>query len=314
MRHHIVFRTITLVIFAALVCSVTVSQVSPMPAPGDSPTADFSHYQTGSAEMEPAPGLVPLPAPTLSTSAFPAAFRIGKTKWDFAADSDLEEAGSRSFVSRVAHRFGRDQAEIYSAPFRIKNLKWDALVVGVAAPLIVYDETISRSLPRGHEQVELDVSNAAITGTSVTLGALWIRGLKTHDEHAKEMGILELESLANTFTVYTALQLIAARDRPMEAGGVGRFFQHSSVYTSFPGGHSMFTFAMASVVAHEYPKPWVQALAYGAATTVGAMRFTGRQHFASDIVVGSVLGYLIGTHIFHSHCRLGLSSACHSSK
>jgi hypothetical protein len=40
----------------------------------------------------------------------------------------------------------------------------------------------------------------------------------------------------------------------------------------------------------------------------------GREHYASDILVGTALGYLIGTHIFHSHCDPDLSSACHRKK
>lgn len=308
MKPNVALHAIILAVFVSLNCSFALSQNSALP---DSPsTTALAPYKITSSET----GSAPSRNPRLSTAPFPPAFRIGRGKWDFADDAPLQRDSNPSFVSRVVHRFGKDQAEIYSAPFRLKNLKWDALLIGATAPLIIYDERISRSLPSTHQRLQLDISGATIVGTSVTLGGLWIRGLKTHDEHAKEMGFLELESLANTFTVYTALQLLAARDRPIEAGGVGRFFQHSSVYTSFPGGHAMFTFAMASVVAHEYPKPWVQALAYGAATTVAVMRFTSRQHFASDVLVGGALGYLIGTHIFHSRCKVGLSSACHSAK
>jgi len=67
---------------------------------------------------------------------------------------------------------------------------------------------------------------------------------------------------------------------------------------------------MASVVAHEYPRTWVKLLAYGAATSVSAGRFLGREHFASDIFVGSLLGYWVGEHIFHTRCEPGLSEAC----
>jgi len=73
----------------------------------------------------------------------------------------------------------------------------------------------------------------------------------------------------------------------------------------------MFTWAMASVIAHEYPKRWVKIVTYGAAFSVSATRFTGRNHFPSDIFVGSVLGYLIGTHIFHARCNEDFSEACH---
>jgi len=53
-------------------------------------------------------------------------------------------------------------------------------------------------------------------------------------------------------------------------------------------------------------------LVYGTATAVSVTRFTGGVHFSSDVVVGSVLGYLIGRHIFRVHCKEGLSEDCHS--
>jgi len=69
---------------------------------------------------------------------------------------------------------------------------------------------------------------------------------------------------------------------------------------------------MASVLAHEYPHPWVQLLAYGTATTVSVTRVTGLQHFPADVAVGGVFGYLIGRHIFHAHSRIYLKKPASS--
>jgi hypothetical protein len=44
------------------------------------------------------------------------------------------------------------------------------------------------------------------------------------------------------------------------------------------------------------------------AAAVSVTRFTSLQHFPSDVVVGSTLGYSIGRHIFHAHCKAGLSA------
>jgi membrane-associated phospholipid phosphatase len=54
------------------------------------------------------------------------------------------------------------------------------------------------------------------------------------------------------------MQLVASRERPDEGTGNGRFRQHFGLNTSFPGGHAMFTWSMASVIAHEYPWKWVK--------------------------------------------------------
>ena len=72
----------------------------------------------------------------------------------------------------------------------------------------------------------------------------------------------------------------------------------------------MFAWAMATVAAREYPKPWVQALVYTAALTVTAGRLLGRDHWSSDMFVGTSLGIAIGTNIFHSRCNPELSESC----
>jgi membrane-associated phospholipid phosphatase len=120
-----------------------------------------------------------------------------------------------------------------------------------------------------------------------------------------------VEALVNTFLIYTPMQFVAGRQRPGEGNGYGDFARHHNIDTSFPAGHPMFTIAMASVVAHEYPTPWVEALAYGAAGVVMGGRLLGRDHWSSDVFVGSALGYFIGSRIFHLHCNPQFSEACH---
>jgi membrane-associated phospholipid phosphatase len=204
-----------------------------------------------------------------------------------------------------------DQKELYLAPLKPSNLKWDALLIIGTGALVATDRQTTRALPTSHLDLFRNMTNISLGGTSATLVGLWAYGIKTKDEHAKETGELELETLANTFLIYTPMQFIAGRERPEEGTGNGRFWRHGGFNTSFPAGHPMFTWAMATVVAHEYPRPWVKLLAYGAATSVSAGRFLGREHFASDVVVGSALGYLIATHIFHARCDPERSDACH---
>ena len=218
------------------------------------------------------------------------------------------------FVVRNAERGLEDQKELYRAPFKVKNLKWDALFLGTTGALLASDRQISRAVPKDQLTVSHDVALFALLGTGASAGSIWLYGLKKGDSHADETGELTLESLANTFLIYTPMQFIAGRERPDEGTGNGRFWRHGNFNTSFPAGHPMFTWAMASVVAHEYPRTWVKLLSYGAAFSVSAGRLTGRNHFASDIWVGSIFGYLIGTHIFHAHCDPTLSEGCHRER
>ena len=218
------------------------------------------------------------------------------------------------FIMRNLRRGLEDQKSLLSAPFKAKNIKWDAMVLLGTGGLLAADRQISRPIPTEHGNISHGVALASLLGTSAAAGSIWLYGLKTGDRHANETGELTLETLASTFVIYTPMQFIAGRERPDEAAGNGRFWRHGGFNTSFPAGHPMFQWAMATVIAHEYPKTWVKILAYGTSFTLTAARLTGRNHFASDLWVGSLLGYFIGSHIFHTRCEPGISPACDREK
>ncbi len=218
---------------------------------------------------------------------------------------------THGFVGRMVRRGLEDQKEIYTAPFQRSNIKWDAAVLAGTAAFLATDKRIERQLPGSHLQLYQNTSNIALGGLAASLGGLWAYGLKTENPHLREIGTLELEAVSNTFLIYAPMQFIAGRQRPGEGNGNGDFFYHHALDTSFPSGHAMFTWSMATVLAREYPRNWVRLLAYGTALTVTASRLLAQDHWSSDMFVGSAVGFAIGTHIFHSRCAPGLSSSCH---
>jgi len=222
----------------------------------------------------------------------------------------MQQSDHQGLVMRSVKRTWKDQKELYQAPFKPSNFKWDALVLGGTAALLASDRHIEKHIGHANQMVYHTTSNVAIAGLGATLGGVWIWGIKGDHPHAKETGVLELETLVNTMLIYTPMQLLAARQRPDEGNGNGDFWKHHSINTSFPGGHAMFTFAMATVVSHEYKQTWVQALAYSAASIVTVSRFMARDHWSSDMFIGPALGIGIGSHIFHAHCNPELSDSC----
>jgi hypothetical protein len=224
--------------------------------------------------------------------------------------SQTQSADHDGLVMRSVKRTLEDQKELYRAPFKPSNFKWDALVLGGTAPLLAYDRHIEKHIGTANQSIYQTTSDVAIGGLSGGLLAVYAWGIKGDHPHAKETGALELETLVNTFLIYTPMQLVGARQRPDEGNGNGDFWKHHAINTSFPGGHAMFTFAMATVVSHEYPQKWVQALAYSAASIVTVSRFMARDHWSSDMLVGSALGIGIGAHVFHAHCNPDLSDSC----
>jgi membrane-associated phospholipid phosphatase len=95
--------------------------------------------------------------------------------------------------------------------------------------------------------------------------------------------------------VSEVFKVATGRQRPLEGDGGGHFFHGSD---GFPSGHTLDSFALASVIAHQYhDNKAVVVLAYSLATVVGASRFSARQHSASDIVAGGIMGWFIGRHV-----------------
>jgi membrane-associated phospholipid phosphatase len=219
-------------------------------------------------------------------------------------------SSNSKFLSRCVKRGLRDQADIYTAPLHRSEMKWVIGLPVVTAGLIAIDKHASGALPRNPSSASADISDVGLFATAGAVGVLLIDGTTQGDSHALETGVLGAEAMANSGVVYAVLQLIAERERPLQGTGQGHFFQTRGLDNSFPSGHTIITWTAASTIAHEYPKPWVEWLAYGTAAAVSVTRFTSLQHFPSDVVVGSTLGYLIGRHIFHAHCKAGLSAAC----
>ena len=75
--------------------------------------------------------------------------------------------------------------------------------------------------------------------------------------------------------------------------GTNRYRPNGENEHSFPSGHTAALFTYATVISHYYGgKAWIPA--YAVATLVGLSRIEKSKHYASDVVAGAALGYLIG--------------------
>jgi len=249
-------------------------------------------------------------------------FRVADFRVTTAPEEAMDEEGGSAMpdapkgaeqdgvLKRSAKRIGQDQKRLYLAPFEKHNLKWDAVVLIGTGAFLAADRHIENNVSHANFSTYQAISDVTIGGLAGSLAGIYLYGVKTEHRHARETGAIELETLVNTFLIYAPMQLIFARQRPDEGNGNGDFFKHHSVNTSFPGGHAMFTWSMASVLADEYPKPWARVLSYGAAFTVTFSRFMARDHWSSDMFVGTALGLAIAENTFHGRCDPELPSQC----
>jgi membrane-associated phospholipid phosphatase len=199
-----------------------------------------------------------------------------------------------------------DQRAIWTSPFHLHgtDARWLAPLGLSTAALVATDGRTSRELVEHGDNLErLRISRGlsrlgSLYATGAAAGILYLSGRATHDDRLRETGLLAAEALVNSMIVVSALKTATQRERPPEDHSDGRFFVGGS---SFPSGHAISAWSLATVIAEEYGhhRPVVQVGAYGLAAAVSISRYTGRNHFLSDVLVGSAMGYGIGHYVYH---------------
>jgi len=199
----------------------------------------------------------------------------------------------------------QDQKAIWTSPFHTakSDIKYWVVFGGVVGGLIAADRHIEPHVPSSSTQVS--VSNwASRVGSAYTLvptsAAFYFIGTKARSDRFRETGLLCFEALLDSNLTAEAVKLVADRARPLQDNGRGGFENATSRWdSSFPSGHSINTWAMASIIAHQYPRPRiVPILTYALATTVVVSRVGARQHFPADVVAGAAMGWFIGDFVY----------------
>lgn len=210
-----------------------------------------------------------------------------------------EDPQNRLVLPFVRH-LASDQAQFWSGRDLNKG-SWKPLVPFAAFTglLITGDSWIAKQVPDQPGQLRLsrNISDYALYSLLGTAGGSFVWGHVTRNDHLKETGLLSAEAALNSTAVTLFMKGITQRQRPTGGDGTGGFFHGGS---SFPSGHTALAWAVASTVAHEYPGPLTKFLAYGLASTVTLTRVTSKQHFASDALVGSVLGWYFARQVYHA--------------
>jgi len=203
----------------------------------------------------------------------------------------------------------KDQGAIWTSPFRLRerDLKWIvplglATTVAIATDHQVMSSEISHDPDFNHSNV---LASDVLTGVFIAAPvALFGKGQFQQDAEARESGILSGEALLDGVVVEQGMKLIFWRERPSVDQAKGKFFQTNvGVDSSFPSSHSVLSWSSAAVLAAEYPSGWEPVAIYTLATGVSLTRVLGQEHFPSDVIVGSAVGWMIGHYVYRRHHR-----------
>jgi membrane-associated phospholipid phosphatase len=197
-----------------------------------------------------------------------------------------------------------DQKNFWTTPFHMTQSQWQWTVplAFVGAGLLASDTAIEEHVPSSPTTAAhaVTASNAGVAALVGVGASMYLWGYAKHSDEPRETGLLAGEAGIDAFLDTEVMKYAFGRERPFTGDGHGHFFQGG---TSFPSQHAAVSWAIASVIAHEYPGPLTQFFAYGAASGVSVARVIGHQHFATDVIAGSVLGWYMGRQVFRSHSR-----------
>lgn len=123
------------------------------------------------------------------------------------------------------------------------------------------------------------VSDAVIAGTFALGG-----------DRARRTSIEGLQALVGVAVTSTVMKHVFREARPESDAGRKSWFGAFSA-DSFPSGHAMSAFALATVISMNYP--WAAPIAYPAAGYVGFSVIKRGWHWPSDVLVGTTMGIVI---------------------
>jgi hypothetical protein len=209
----------------------------------------------------------------------------------------------KPLLRKLALNIVLDEKDIFTSPFHVTRhnaLEW-LVPIAITGGLIVGDRRIANTLENSRGQVSWGgrISNIGASYTLIPIVASsYVYGAWRDNPKGREIGVLGTETLLDSLIVVEVLKEVFRRDRPDDKRP-GDFWAGGS---SFPSGHAMESWSIASLLDHEFKhKRIVGITAYTLAGIVSAARIAARKHFASDVVAGGTMGWFIGRHVYDTH-------------
>jgi len=223
-------------------------------------------------------------------------------------------------------RFGKDLFMQAASPFGMSgnDFLWLGAGTLITAGLMVTDQATYSFISKGKDRTKVfrstspKITEFGANYGLISLGAFAGYSIIFNDSKAQETSYLALESFLTSSVWVVSMKWIFGRERPSAhntsgsaAGGKWSgpfaYFRNNprksvTNFDAFPSGHTATAFSIATVLAKQYDQTiYVPILSYAAATIVGITRIAESTHWASDVFVGAVIGYLSATQIVHNN-------------
>src|SRR6266571_1417267 len=181
---------------------------------------------------------------------------------------------------------------------------WETALLGAGAVLgsAVFDRRISRSVDRHFGSRALDTLDGFGKWLPVAaMGGAGLAALSEQDRRFSNTGIAAIQAGATGLFANLGIKYAVGRARPADEKGPADFEPFRRSDASFPSNHATVTWAAVTPFAREYDAPWL----YGVAALANAGRIASREHWLSDTVASSLLGFAIGDFFWQERRKPG---------
>jgi len=226
-----------------------------------------------------------------------------------AQDSLITKQSITSILISDVVSFGEDALSFYSAPFNFS--KSDVLyTVSTAAStglLMYFDEDLHNKIGRqtiktlNNDFWDIPTRYGIVSYANIAALSTYAVGLVFREDNIRVTGRLMFESLSISGVTVVLARYIFARSRPYSGEGQWKFnwFKWNNEIESFPSGHTTVAFALSTVLAERIDNDWARLGLYGLASLTAFARVYNNQHWASDVFVGGLLGFVTGMHVIN---------------
>jgi len=245
------------------------------------------------------------------------------------ASVGVKEYDSFTFKETLPH-VTRDFLQMMAFPTRM-DAKSGLILTGftslTAGLMLTLDDNIATSF-KDYNQYSGSEAAHVLTGPGrlfdrmgpdfVILGtgsALIGSGFLFKDQKLVRTGWTTVEALVFTQLTTGLLKFAFGRNRPFVTANSLRFdpgkLDNENPELSMPSGHTARAFAFSTVLASSFDTYLVKVPVYALAASVAVQRIASNEHWASDVLVGGSIGYMIGRYLSK---RNGLSIGDHQLK
>lgn len=206
-----------------------------------------------------------------------------------------------------------DTRDIALSPLYWKKNQWIgfASVTLVSAFVYIKEEKIQIAFQKnrspGGDQFSKYILEPWGSGfyPATLMAFFYLDGVLFKNPRSKKMALLGTKTLLISAGFSRIPKYVFQRHRPNQDNPPQPMswegpFNGLTEYTSFPSGHAVSSFAMATVIAAEYSDHWfVPLMAYTIAGATSLSRIYDNQHWASDVLIGAAFGYAMGKLIYN---------------